>query len=75
MSPATRAADRQEIDRVLAHGAVIVGQHRQRLAADEPDPFGVGCARQVADARSVLQGGRPDFDRGSGRRHRGDYAG
>ena len=49
-----RAVDGQEIDRVLTDGAVIVGLHRQRLAADERNPFGVGGASEVADARRVF---------------------
>jgi hypothetical protein len=52
-----RAAVGQEIDRVLAHRAVIVRLHRQRLAADQRDPFGAGRARQVVDPRCVFGGG------------------
>ena len=54
-----RAALNQEFDRVLADRAVIVGLHRQRLAADERDPFCVGRSGQVANPRSVSSIGLP----------------
>jgi hypothetical protein len=58
---------------VLDNRALIVGLHRQRLPSDQRSPFGVGCARQIANAGCVLKDGGPDFDVGSGRYHRPDY--
>ena len=56
---------------MLTDGAVIVGLHRQRLAADQRSPFGVCRARQVANSHRVFEGCGADFYDGSRRRHRG----
>ena len=58
-----RAVDDEKIDRVLDDRALIVGLHRQRLPPDQRDPFGVGCARQIANSRGVLEDRGPDFER------------
>jgi hypothetical protein len=55
-----RAVSDQKVNRVLGDRALIFGLHRQRLASDQRDPFGVGCARQIADRLGIRWSGGPN---------------
>jgi hypothetical protein len=52
--PGKHAVNDQKVDRMLGDRALIVGLHREWLAPDQRDPFGVSCMRQRANSRSVL---------------------
>ena len=67
------AVDDEKINRVLGDRPLIVCLHRERLPPDQRHPFGVGRARQDANARGVRKNRGPDFDVGSERDHRLDY--
>ena len=51
--PDQRGVDVEQIDHVLAHGAVVVGRHRHRLTADERHPLGIGGTGQRTDGGRI----------------------
>ena len=53
---------KHQIEPVALQRLVVIGRHRQRLAADQRHPFRVSLARQRPDGLCVLYVGTPDFD-------------
>ncbi|WP_245467399.1 MULTISPECIES: hypothetical protein [unclassified Mesorhizobium] len=51
-----------EVEWMLGDSLVVIGAHRQRLAADYRHPFGIGGAHDVADGGGVRRFGRPKSD-------------
>ncbi|WP_292156399.1 hypothetical protein [Mesorhizobium sp.] len=52
-----------ELELVLVQRLVVVGAHRQGLAANHRHPFGIGRAHNGLDGGGIGGAGRPKLDR------------